>query len=483
MNLRIQSTDSSASPLLNFARPEVTIGRDEGCDLPLNGAANVSGQHARIVLTPTGGFLVDLHSTNGTFLNDRKIEGKEKLHKGDYIRLGHTGPSFRIVEVDLTNVQQAKANSKLLERRFEAGKVSAPEPGYPFGAKAADKNEAIPTPPLELPAPVGGMSSAPIGQTRLMVVSLQKNNRKLAICAGAAILGLLFVGGVTGLYFLWATHQQAVQQKEQIARQKAADAKIAETDEKMVKVADKLTRDEEDTIYSRFAESVYHVAIYPDDDHVIYGTAFAITKEGKLATNGHITYPAGEALKAGRKVEVISHGGKNVYAVVAAVSHPQYINWPGGLIQYQTPDVGILTVRLPVGEFLPKVTELATEEELRKLNPGAQLCYIGFPGWSDYASLKKVEPHIYKGGLTRLTTLKEESGEFSNLYLLQHDMASTGGASGSPIFNRDGKVVAIHNSGRTVSAAGPGGHITSIPSGPCNGIRIDLLKELLRENR
>jgi FHA domain/Trypsin-like peptidase domain len=475
MNLRIQSTDSPASPLLNFARSEVTIGRDAGCDLPLNGVANVSGKHARIDLTPAGAFLVDLHSTNGTFLNDRKIEGQEKLHKGDYIRLGHTGPSFRIAEVDLTNVQQARENGRVLERRFEDDEVSAPETVYPFGAKAADKNKATPMPPLELPAP--------IGQTRLMVVSLQKSNRKLTISAAAAVLALLFVGGVTGLYFLWTTHQQAVQQKEQIARQKAADAKIAETDDRVVKVADKLTRDEEDTIYSRFAESVYHVAIYPDDNHVIYGTAFAITKEGKLATNGHITYPAAEALKAGRNVEVISHGGKHVFPVIAAVSHPQYINWPGGLIEYQTPDVGILTVRLPVGEYLSNVTELASEEELRKLSPGAQLCYIGFPGWSDYASLKKVEPHIYKGGLTRLTTLKEESGDFPNLYLLQHDMASTGGASGSPIFNRDGKVVAIHNSGRTVSAAGPGGHITSIPSGPSNGIRIDLLKDLLRENR
>jgi V8-like Glu-specific endopeptidase len=58
-------------------------------------------------------------------------------------------------------------------------------------------------------------------------------------------------------------------------------------------------------------------------------------------------------------------------------------------------------------------------------------------------------------------------------------MASTGGASGSPIFNREGRVVAVHNSGQQVTI-GPEGKTTSIPYGTKAGMRIDLLKEVMR---
>src|ERR1019366_250245 len=53
-----------------------------------------------------------------------------------------------------------------------------------------------PSPPVPAAAP---------GQTRLMVVSVQKENRKLMIGAGAAMGALLIFGAVTVLYFSWRT--------------------------------------------------------------------------------------------------------------------------------------------------------------------------------------------------------------------------------------------------------------------------------------
>src|SRR5512144_2048861 len=55
-----------------FNKPEVTIGRVQGNDIVLP-KGNVSKRHARIVLKDGKFIIVDLKSTNGTYVNGRKI--------------------------------------------------------------------------------------------------------------------------------------------------------------------------------------------------------------------------------------------------------------------------------------------------------------------------------------------------------------------------------------------------------------------------
>ncbi|HYD42266.1 MAG TPA: GGDEF domain-containing protein [Anaeromyxobacter sp.] len=65
---------------------EVVIGRDPRCELPI-GAADVSRRHARIVPDADGHKVVDLGSTNGTWVNGHPITTR-KLVPGDRIELG-----------------------------------------------------------------------------------------------------------------------------------------------------------------------------------------------------------------------------------------------------------------------------------------------------------------------------------------------------------------------------------------------------------
>jgi diguanylate cyclase (GGDEF)-like protein len=65
---------------------EVVVGRDPRCELPI-GAADVSRRHARIVPDEDGHRVVDLGSTNGTWVNGRPITSR-KLVAGDRIELG-----------------------------------------------------------------------------------------------------------------------------------------------------------------------------------------------------------------------------------------------------------------------------------------------------------------------------------------------------------------------------------------------------------
>lgn len=65
---------------------EVVVGRDPRCELPL-GSADVSRRHARIVPDADGHRVVDMGSTNGTYVNGRPVTSR-RLTPGDRIELG-----------------------------------------------------------------------------------------------------------------------------------------------------------------------------------------------------------------------------------------------------------------------------------------------------------------------------------------------------------------------------------------------------------
>ncbi|MFZ0659394.1 MAG: FHA domain-containing protein [Candidatus Binataceae bacterium] len=68
-------------------KDEVTLGRGEDNDIVIP-HASISRAHARL-LRRNGGFeLMDLNSTNGTFVDDRQIHGSAFLSSGSQVRLG-----------------------------------------------------------------------------------------------------------------------------------------------------------------------------------------------------------------------------------------------------------------------------------------------------------------------------------------------------------------------------------------------------------
>ena len=63
-----------------------TIGRAQGADLIVD-APLVSRVHCRLEAGPTAVEVVDLSSTNGTFVNDERID-RASLTTGDRLRVG-----------------------------------------------------------------------------------------------------------------------------------------------------------------------------------------------------------------------------------------------------------------------------------------------------------------------------------------------------------------------------------------------------------
>ena len=65
---------------------EILLGRGQGNDIRISNPT-VSTRHARIYTYLTVSYIEDLGSTNGTYINGKRID-KHVLHPGDVIRLG-----------------------------------------------------------------------------------------------------------------------------------------------------------------------------------------------------------------------------------------------------------------------------------------------------------------------------------------------------------------------------------------------------------
>lgn len=92
--LTIVDKGSLAANVKNFSlRDNTSIGRGRHNDICIDNNF-VSHEHACITLYNDEYWLVDLHSTNGTWLNGVKINDEVVLHAGDIIKIGDVAFHF-----------------------------------------------------------------------------------------------------------------------------------------------------------------------------------------------------------------------------------------------------------------------------------------------------------------------------------------------------------------------------------------------------
>jgi hypothetical protein len=71
-----------------FSTSEVILGREQGADYVLPNET-VSARHARLSYHHNQWWIEDLQSTNGTFLNDERVETPTVIISGDELRCGN----------------------------------------------------------------------------------------------------------------------------------------------------------------------------------------------------------------------------------------------------------------------------------------------------------------------------------------------------------------------------------------------------------
>ncbi len=70
-------------------RPRLTLGRSAECDIRID-SVGISRRHAQLLQGSSGVALCDLNSSNGTYVNERRLNGPEVLREGDVVRLGES---------------------------------------------------------------------------------------------------------------------------------------------------------------------------------------------------------------------------------------------------------------------------------------------------------------------------------------------------------------------------------------------------------
>jgi pSer/pThr/pTyr-binding forkhead associated (FHA) protein len=68
---------------------EITVGRAAGCQVTLDDSY-ASQLHARVYARDGTWYVEDLGSTNGTYLNRRKVAGPMVMQRGDKLQIGNT---------------------------------------------------------------------------------------------------------------------------------------------------------------------------------------------------------------------------------------------------------------------------------------------------------------------------------------------------------------------------------------------------------
>ena len=86
--VHIYPTGSAMGTRYALREKPLVVGRGDDCDVRITDNS-VSRRHARIDHTADGYHVSDLGSTNGTFVNDRQLDGPYALHDGDYLRVGN----------------------------------------------------------------------------------------------------------------------------------------------------------------------------------------------------------------------------------------------------------------------------------------------------------------------------------------------------------------------------------------------------------
>ncbi|MEO8634149.1 MAG: trypsin-like peptidase domain-containing protein [Gemmatimonadales bacterium] len=441
-----------------FSQPQITIGRHPQSTLRFDPDLDldVSGHHAKVIREGDLYLLRDLGSTNGTLVNGKRLTGDHVLVSGDKIRFGLSGP-----EVQFTAI----GAGMLTPRSAPAVEVPAPVGTVVFGnAQAA---APPPLPPVLTPEQLRSPRRTPgPGATTRVRIEVQRQTKGLRRTAIGLFVLLVALSGAL-LWQSWDTGRKLAAQRRallgevdslvgeigslsattvgvraaldsarleagQLHRQlTAASPDDARTIADLRKRLDAAMRQQRAlagvsqfdarAIAAKNQGAIAMVFVQFADGHVFTGTAFAVRSDptgGLLITNRHVVTDSNGAVAT--RIGIVFEGTNG--------------NFRADLVRVH-PDADLALLRTTVHKGFPTIEKLADASRVPAV--GTPAAIMGFPLGLDVARGEDWRQVGVAATLTLGTVARTLPG------LVQLDSYGAQGSSGSPIFDREGQVIAV----------------------------------------
>ncbi len=383
------TSDLPAAKTFPPGADQIVFGRESTADVVFPGRI-VGGMHGRLYRQPSGEYAIEAYGKHYIEVNGYPADRGQYVPDGAIIRFGNkTGPAVRV------RLKRGPRTDGLLSTLTQASVV-------------------------------------PVGRA----LARMRTTIGIVIVAVAVI-----AAGVAWLYWTRPTLEtELAELRGRIDQQ--AKARVGD-------------------VNSSFLEAVYAVILVGDAGKPeVKGTAWAY-RPGMLVTNAHVAglfdprRPGTLLLrnKAGRELVVTGtriHPGYTAHAEYVAEAPAKSSDFKS-LTKGRLPsayDVAILEVD-PAADLGPTL-EVAPESEIAGLRPGMAIAAGGFPiektAQEKLSALSPV-PQFQYGFITSMTDYFLFQADQPHAYLIQNSVPATGGASGSPIVDSSGKVVAVLSGG------------------------------------
>ncbi len=271
----------------------------------------------------------------------------------------------------------------------------------------------------------------------------RKSSRGLRI--GLALVTLLLlatVGAVVALFYYGRLKEQELRDENVRLQRELADlgegegAERQRLERRIQELNDQIGQEEEATgssIAARHEGAVWALVRTESSRRSVMCSAFAVRTD-LLATSAHCVGAVERAMASGDTVRAVRNGGGTEPLVIQQMwRHPNYVATAPA-----SPDVGLIRIR----GAAPDHCQIATMTDLTALHAGDEVFVLGFP--SLLAGDGAPVAGVVTGVVGRLTAFDGTEAPAVGRHLVAHSAFSDDGTAGSPIFDREGRVVAIN---------------------------------------
>ena len=141
LGLLVLTSGKQEGKLLEIKLPQFLIGRDPQCNLR-PASPMISKRHCAVIVRDNKAFIRDFGSTNGTYLNDQRVEGEAELKNDDQLKIGPIHFAVRL-EAPAPAVKPVATKTPLPPNRPVTKAAPAPKSDTP--APAAGKAKFVPS--------------------------------------------------------------------------------------------------------------------------------------------------------------------------------------------------------------------------------------------------------------------------------------------------------------------------------------------------